>query len=177
MSPDSQTVEHGKTANKPADLEDEGWAFGGWYTEKECDNAFDFATLIEADITLYAKWTQKDPVAVYHTVSFDSNGHGVSPDSQTVEHGKTANKPADLEDEGWTFGGWYTEKECKNAFDFANLIETDVTLYAKWTRNGGGQDSSPQTGDNSNMGLWIALMAISLIGLGGVTIYGRKRRT
>ena len=177
VSPDSQTIEHGKTANKPADLEAEGWTFGGWYTEKECVNAFDFITLIEADITLYAKWTQKDPATIYHTVSFDSNGHGVSPDSQTIEHGKTANKPADLEAEGWTFGGWYTEKECKNAFDFANLIETDVTLYAKWTKNGGGQDPSPQTGDNSNMGLWIALMAISLIGLGGVTIYGRKRRT
>ena len=177
VSPDSQTIEHGKTANKPADLEAEGWTFGGWYTEKECVNAFDFITLIEADITLYAKWTQKDPATIYHTVSFDSNGHGVSPDSQTIEHGKTANKPDDLEAEGWTFGGWYTEKECKNAFDFANLIETDVTLYAKWTKNGGGQDPSPQTGDNSNMGLWIALMAISLIGLGGVTIYGRKRRT
>ena len=176
--PDPVLVEHGKSVGCPADpAADPGWKFAGWCEDKEGTTAYEFSKAVITDIIVYASWTEETVTPVTHIVSFDSNGHGVSPDSQTIEHGKTANKPADLEAEGWTFGGWYTEKECKNAFDFANLIETDVTLYAKWTKNGGGQDPSPQTGDNSNMGFWIALMAISLIGLGGVTIYGRKRRT
>ncbi len=36
---------------------------------------------------------------------------------------------------------------------------------------------SPQTGDNSHMWLWVALLFVSGAGLVGTTIYGRKRRT
>ncbi len=36
---------------------------------------------------------------------------------------------------------------------------------------------SPQTGDNSHMWLWVALLFVSGAGLAGTTIYGRKRRT
>ncbi len=36
---------------------------------------------------------------------------------------------------------------------------------------------SPQTGDSSNVGLWVALLAISAFGVGAMLLYGRKRRT
>ncbi len=36
---------------------------------------------------------------------------------------------------------------------------------------------SPQTGDNSHMWLWVALLFVSGAGLAGTTIYGRKKRT
>jgi len=35
--------------------------FGGWYTDPACTTPYDFSTLVNADITLYAKWS---PVAV-----------------------------------------------------------------------------------------------------------------
>ncbi len=35
---------------------------------------------------------------------------------------------------------------------------------------------SPQTGDNSNMALWIALLFISGMGIVATTVYGRKKR-
>ena len=35
---------------------------------------------------------------------------------------------------------------------------------------------SPQTGDNSNLPLWIALMALSLMGIVSTLIYGKKKR-
>ena len=58
-APTAQTIESGKTATKPTDPTETGWIFGGWYKEAACTNAFDFATPIEKDTTLYAKWTKK----------------------------------------------------------------------------------------------------------------------
>lgn len=36
--------------------------------------------------------------------------------------------------------------------------------------------TSPQTGDSSNMALWFALMAVSILGIGATILFGRKRR-
>ena len=138
-APTAQTVESGKTATKPADPTATGWIFGGWYQDKTCNVAFDFSTPITGAITLYAKWTKNGgETPTYYTVTFDANGHGTAPAAQNVESGKTATKPADPTETGWTFGGWYTEAACTNAFDFSTPITGAITLYAKWTKNTGG---------------------------------------
>ena len=148
-APAAQTVLSGTTATKPADPTASGWSFGGWFKEAACTNAFDFATPITADITLYAKWTEKDdggdepPVPVTYTVTFDANGHGTAPALQSVESGKTATKPADPTASGWSFGGWYKEAACTNAFDFATPITGNITLFAKWTEKDDGGDDPP----------------------------------
>ena len=43
---------------KPADPTRDGYAFGGWYTDEACTQAYDFGTPVTADLTLYAKWTK-----------------------------------------------------------------------------------------------------------------------
>lgn len=43
---------------KPADPTRDGYAFGGWYTDEACTQAYDFSTPVTADLTLYAKWTK-----------------------------------------------------------------------------------------------------------------------
>lgn len=56
------SVESGKTVEKPADPTREGYTFKGWFTAAEGGSAFDFATAITGDITLYAQWEKKsDP--------------------------------------------------------------------------------------------------------------------
>ena len=70
-----------------------------------------------------------------HSVKFDANGHGTAPDTQTIPTGTTATKPSDLSATGYTFGGWYTDSDCTNAFDFDTALTSDITLYAKWTAN------------------------------------------
>ncbi len=35
---------------------------------------------------------------------------------------------------------------------------------------------SPQTGDNSHMALWIALLAVSVFGLDGTAVYSKRKR-
>ena len=39
-----------------------------------------------------------------------------------------------------------------------------------------GATTSPQTGDNSHMALWIALLLVSGAGVIGTTVYGKKKR-
>ena len=54
----SQTPASGSTVTKPADPTREGYAFGGWYTDAACTKAYDFATAVTSDMTLYAKWVR-----------------------------------------------------------------------------------------------------------------------
>ena len=66
--------------------------------------------------------------SVTFTVTFDTDGGGdVSP--QTVEGGKTANKPEDPTKENCTFRGWYLgDKE----YNFTSAVTADITLKARY---------------------------------------------
>ena len=126
-----QTVEWNKTAAKP-EIEPvkEGYTFGGWYTDKDCKTEYDFATPVKADVTIYAKWTINS-----YKVTFDTNG-GSEVSGQSVEWNKLAAKPeTEPVKEGYTFGGWYADKDCNTEYDFATAVKADVTIYAKWTIN------------------------------------------
>lgn len=83
------------------------------------------------------------------TVTFNVQGHGTAPASVEVEEGGKVTKPTDPSADGWTFGGWFKEAACTNAWDFANdTVTADVTLYAKWTENGGGDTTNYGTEDS-----------------------------
>ncbi len=73
--PDIQTVEKGTKAVRPADPVATGFTFAGWYRDPACTEAFSFDTPVEADMTLYAKWTEKGP---------DDPGEGGSPSINRV---------------------------------------------------------------------------------------------
>lgn len=68
-----------------------------------------------------------------YTVTFNVQGHGTAPAAQTVNSGEKATKPADPTATGYTFGGWYTNTACTDAYDFNAAVTKDITLYAKWT--------------------------------------------
>lgn len=89
------------------------------------------------------------------TVSFNSNG-GSACDTKFVAtaDGKLV-KPADPMREGYTFGGWYTDEACTQAYDFSTPVAADLTLYAKWTKNAsnpGGNGGSGSNGSNGSNG-------------------------
>ena len=71
-----------------------------------------------------------------YTVSFDTNKHGDAVPNQTIESGKYATEPTTPSADGYTFGGWYTDKDCTdgNQWNFTtDKVTKDTTLYAKWT--------------------------------------------
>ena len=66
-------------------------------------------------------------------ITFDVNGYGTAPADQTVYTGDKLAKVAEPTAAGYTFGGWYTDKELTKAFDVENdTVSGDTTLYAKW---------------------------------------------
>ena len=64
-------------------------------------------------------------------------------------------KPADPTRDGYTFGGWFTDEACTQAYDFSTPVTADLTLYAKWTKNAvnpGGNGGSGTNGGNGGAG-------------------------
>ena len=86
-------------------------------------------------------------------VSFET-GEGSKVDFQTTADGKLV-KPADPTRDGYTFGGWFTDEACTQAYDFSTPVTADLTLYAKWTKNAtnpGGNGGSDTNGGNGGAG-------------------------
>lgn len=126
-----QTIEHGKLieTDKLTIPEVEGYTFGGWYADEDRTIEFDFNTPITSNTTVYAKWTAND-----YEVSFVTE-HGDAPASQNVKYNGTAKDPGKLSEEGYTFGGWYTDDTYTKEFDFSTPITGDTKVYAKWEKN------------------------------------------
>lgn len=120
-------VKEGNKVGEPEDPTNDGYSFGGWYTDVNCTTPYDFNTPVNEDITLYAKWLAK------YTVSFDTDG-GSTVESQAVVTGNKATKPAlNPTKKGYNFVGWYTDNTYTTEFDFENTIITDnTTIYAKF---------------------------------------------
>lgn len=111
---------------------------------------------------------------VEYTVTFNMNGHGSQIAAQSVTEGGNASMPADPTASGYTFKGWYADASFSAEFDFDTPITADTTIYAKWVKN--TDPTTPKTGDNSHMALWIALLVLSGGALVGTMGYGRKRK-
>lgn len=86
-----------------------------------------------------------------YTVAFDTRGGSTVPSAMTAQN-KTMVAPANPERSGYTFAGWYKDADCTQAWDFSkDVVTTDMTLYAKWTKNAvtpGGNGGSGSNGGN-----------------------------
>ena len=83
-------------------------------------------------------------------VSFET-GEGSKVDFQTTADGKLV-KPADPTRDGYTFGGWYSDEACTQAYDFSTPVTADLTLYAKWTKNAVNPGGNGGAGSNGGSG-------------------------
>lgn len=119
----------GKTATVAAAPSRAGYQFAGWQDKDGNQYAAGNTVIVDHDITLTAQWNK------LVTVSFDLCGHGgANISSQTFVSGNKASEPTAPKEDGWVFGGWYTEKGCKYRFSFDSAVTSDITLYAKWDR-------------------------------------------
>ena len=76
------------------------------------------------------------------------------PANAEQDYGKTWTRPADPTRPGYTFGGWYTDKDCTEGkeFDFNAPIAHSREVFAKWTKashtvtfnSNGGSDVAQQ---------------------------------
>ncbi len=118
----------------PTHLTNTAYEFNGWYKEVGLINLFDFkTTTIDANITLYAKWT------IRYTVDFSNNGviltaaqQNVFPNSKVIKPSNPTTPPAGKDN--YIFDAWYKEPSFVNKFNFdEDVITMNTILYAKWT--------------------------------------------
>ena len=88
-------------------------------------------TLFAGCHVTYNPIVDEEPVVVYHTVNFSSNG-GSDVASQRVENGSKVSVPENPTRENFHFDTWYSDTELTLEFDFETLITSDITLYAGW---------------------------------------------
>lgn len=68
------------------------------------------------------------------TVTFNTDG-GSQIDSQKVMYGQLVDVDENPVKEGYTFTGWYTDKDCTNRFDVnKDTVSDSLTLYSGWAK-------------------------------------------
>ena len=162
----------------------DGYVFTGWTPE--------VAETVTASAVYTAVWSE------------DANGNGVADDNEkkyTVTYTDGVENEEIFADQvtenilsgtatpefngtpkrdGYEFTGWTPE--------VAKTVTGDAVYTAEWkklvssdnpskpTDENNGGTNAPETGDNSNMALWFALLFVSGTGLFGVTVYNRKKK-
>ena len=133
VAPESVKIEEGfKLGVVPADLEEDGWIFKGWFMDQNFTTPATADTVIEKSTTIYAKWVEYNPDN-YATVSFDFETSGGNFESIVVEKGQKISLPL-LSKEGYTFYGWYKEATFENRITSSTAINETMTLYAKFVQ-------------------------------------------
>lgn len=124
-------VNGNSTLNAPeVSLSKSGYTFVGWYKSLTDTQAYDFTSAVTSSFTLYAKW-EKDNVS-YKVTFKDTDGSTIS--TESVAENTTVTKPSNPTKEGYIFSGWYESLTDTEAFDFDTLINSNLTLYAKYSK-------------------------------------------
>ena len=147
---------------QPAEPTRDGYTFAGWYwvsdlsglTDEQKDlNKVDFSQSVagKEHVTVFAQWT-KNQEQNDHAVMYVANG-GQFATGETFQQGLTDSdgmmrQPAAPTRDGYTFDGWYwhadysgytDEQKAADKVDFSQPVQSDVNIYAQWTKNADAQ--------------------------------------
>lgn len=103
---------------------------------------------------------------VLYVVNFESNG-GTAVAPVAAVANETLAAPAQPTRDGHTFKGWYKDAGLTQLWDFATETVTgNMTLYAGWTENSGGNGGNGGNGQLPKTGSPLQLVVMTLMGAG-----------
>ena len=192
----------GVTADGVTYVNDVEGSNGSLYAEGYKDNAFDTTTsewTTNADGKIIRTVTKTCKYCGYVEevtqqqvkLTYDANGGEGATDPASGAAGESVTVPENVfTRNNYTFTGWNTQADGKGTAykpgDSFTLTDKDSVLYAQWSKNSGSAGTgtngtakpidSPETGDNSNLALWFALLLVSGGAVTATTVYGRKKK-
>lgn len=87
------------------------------------------------------------------TVTFDDCIPATDNETRTVLSGQSLSDVPTPVCEGYTFEGWFLDKELTQAFDATQPVTSDLTVYAKWSKiatNGGTTEGTTPESDKGS---------------------------
>ncbi|MDE6618641.1 MAG: InlB B-repeat-containing protein [Clostridiales bacterium] len=134
----SQSIKEGELVARPASPTRTDFVFGGWYSDSDLQNEwnFDVNTVSGDTLVLYAKWTPvqggpPEPIPESTTVTFITGCSAVVA-SQVITVGGKVQQPS-VTNEGYTLDGWYNGSTKWN-FDTDTVSGKTLVLRAQWTK-------------------------------------------
>ena len=115
---------------KEENLNRQGYQFLGWKDKDTGDEVGKIPTNATGIKNVVAQWAKK------YTVTFNANGGAVTPEATTVTYGDLYGELPTPTLEGYTFEGWFTEKDVGTQVTKETVVTTaaDHMLHAHWTR-------------------------------------------
>ena len=127
----TEKVKDGEKVSEPEVPERDGYTFGGWTTDYEGNEPYDFNVEVTENIEIYGQWI-RDISSFKVTFKFNTD----QADSVvTVENGAKVNAPSNPERDGYSFTGWYLDALCTEPYDFNSNVDDDLVLYCGWQKS------------------------------------------
>lgn len=161
---DGQEVQQGLTDSdgmmrQPMTPTRDGYTFAGWYwvsdpsvlTEEQKDlNKVDFTQPVtKPHVTMYAQWVKnQDEINVLYAANGGQFADGNDTMQGVADSDGMMRQPAEPTRDGYTFDGWYwhadysgytDEQKAADKVDFSQPVQSDVNIYAQWTKNADAQ--------------------------------------
>ena len=161
---DGQEVQQGLTDSdgmmrQPMTPTRDGYTFAGWYwvsdlsvlTEEQKDlNKVDFTQPVtKPHVTMYAQWVKnQDEINVLYAANGGQFADGNDTMQGVADSDGMMRQPAAPTRDGYTFDGWYwhadysgytDEQKAADKVDFSQPVQSDVNIYAQWTKNADAQ--------------------------------------
>ena len=160
-SVENAVITKGGTITEPV-LERAGYTLQ-WYADANFTTVFDFTAAVNADCTVYAKWT-----AVEYSISYYDGANKIRDLSPTTYNAETDTFSLPIpKKEGMEFDGWYTSAsfEGEKIETVAKGTTGDLVLYAKWKEPSSGCSSSVIGVSAVSTAAFVGAVALAVVAL------------
>lgn len=135
---DTVIVKNGSTLKQPH-ITDGPYNVEGYYKDESMTQPFDWNTPITENTTVYVNY-------VKHNVTFyiSANIDAVRTEPQkTIAYGTVIRQPEIKTPAGYTFDGFFSDREMTQPYDWSKPVQKDTVVYAKYSKT-----EIPSTGED-----------------------------